>query len=324
MLVRPGKLRFPASDPVEIREWWNPNWQLIHRRRILNGFTHVLIESGSTILGGVRGGHFDRDLPALADAGVTPGLVFHGSDIRAPAIHRELVASSPFHVRDELTERLEATTTEMLRLVGGFEGPIFISTKDLLDYVPEARWLPQVVDVEQWARRPLLLGERRTVVASTFTNRRLKGADVVDAACERLASEGRIEYRRYANVPPELMPGIVGEVDVLIDGISLGLYGTTSVEGMASGRLVLANLERVVDKPGEIPPVVDVNAETFADVLADILERPGHYRDVAERGPGYVSRYHDGRYAAGRIAEFVGIGTAADEQADEPAIRGSR
>jgi glycosyltransferase involved in cell wall biosynthesis len=307
MLVRPEKLQFPASDPVEIPDWWDPRWQRRHRRRIARDFTHVLIESGSLVLGGRRGAHFDSDLDALRVAGVEPALVFHGSDIRNPAVHRDLVADSPFHLRDDFTMGLEASTAKMLELVGGFDGPIFVSTKDLLDYVPGATWLPQVVEVERWAAPPAPIGERILVVASTFTSRRLKGADEVDAVCNALMSQGRIDYRSHTGIPPEKMPAIIADVDVLIDGISLGLYGTTSVEGMAAGRLVLGNIDRVIDKPGEAPPIVNVNPTNLRETLEDIADRPDHYREIAQRGPGFVRRYHDGRYSAEQLAGFLGV-----------------
>jgi hypothetical protein len=272
----------------------------------------VLIESGSSVLGGRRGVYFDRDIEALRAANVTPALVFHGSEIRSPEIHRRLVAASPFQVRDDLTIRLEKSTAGMLDLVSDFDGPVFVSTKDLLDYIPHAVWLPQVVDGATWAPQPLRLGERRLVVASTATNRRLEGAEHIDAVCKGLAEEGRIEYRRYGNVPPEKMPGIIAAADVLIDGVSLGRYGVRSVEGMAAGRLVLGNVDRVIDKSGEIPPIVNVDPSTLGDVLTDITERPEHYREIAGQGPGYVRRYHDGRYSAEKLAGFLGVEIPAD------------
>ena len=323
-VVGPETSWFTASHPITIADWWDPEWQDEHQRWIAHEFTHVMIESGSSVLGGGRGAYFDRDIDVLRTASVMPALLFHGSEIRSPEIHRGLVEASPFHVRDDLTMRLEASTAEMLDLVSDFDGPVFVSTKDLLDYIPHAEWLPHVVGATTWAQQPLHLGERRLVVVSTATNRRLEGTDQVDAVCRRLAEEGRIEYRRYANVAPEKMPGIIAAADVLIDGISLGRYGITSVEGMAAGRLVLGNIDRVVDKSREIPPIVNVNPSTLGDVLADITDRPEHYREVAGQGPGYVRRYHDGRYSAEQLAGFLGVEIPADLWSGDRAGAGAR
>jgi glycosyltransferase involved in cell wall biosynthesis len=307
MLDRPEKLQFPASDKVAIADWWDPTWRAKYQSWIIGEFTHVLIESGSSFLGGRRGVYFNEDIDTLRAANVTPALVFHGSDIRSPEIHRKLMATSPFGVGDDFSQGLEVSTSNMLSLVGRFDGAVFVSTKDLLDYVPTAEWLPLGVDTATWFAQPLRLGRRRLIVASTFTNRQLKGADHVDAVCQRLSDEGLIEYRRYANVPPGKMPSIISDIDVLIDGVVLGMYGVTSVEGMATGRVVLANIDRVIDKPGERPPIVNVNPSNLSDVLVDILERPEHYQEIAERGPGFVQRYHDGRYSSAILARFLGL-----------------
>ncbi len=317
MIARPEKIPFPASNTVEVADWWNARWQSTHRQDVLDRFSHVLIESGSTILGGRRNVHFDDEIDALASNGIEIALVFHGSDIRSPEIHRSIVDASPFHADDDVAASLETSTARMLKLVSEFDGSVFISTKDLWDYIPNAIWLPQVVETEKWASPPAPIGERLLVVASTFNNRYLKGADEAEAICNALAAEGRIEYRRYGSVVPERMPEVVAGSDVLIDGIVLGLYGTTSVEGMAAGRLVLGNIDRVIDKPGEVPPIVNANPSNLGDILVDITDRPGHYLNRAREGPGFVRRYHDGRYSAEQLAGFLGVSTLADMWSDD-------
>ena len=307
MVVRPHKLAFPATYPIQISEWWDPGWQWSHKQRLLREFTHVLFESGSSLLGGRKGKFFDSDLAEIAQAGIKAGLVFHGSDIRDPAIHRDLVAVSPFRLRDDLTTRLEVSTAAMLERLASTELSVFVSTKDLLDYVPDAAWLPQVVDMESWRSEALELGARPPVVVAVPTNERLKGAGFVDDICSRLAAEQLIEYRRYANVNPSRMPEIIASADIVVDGIVLGLYGTTSVEGMASGRLVIANIDRVVGKPGEPPPIVNADPTTFEETLLDIVQRPESYQELADRGPDYVSTFHDGRFAARQLATFLGV-----------------
>jgi hypothetical protein len=202
----------------------------------------------------------------------------------------------------------------MLDLVREFDGPVFVSTKDLFDYIPHAVWLPQVVDVKRWTTTKAPMRNQPVVVATTFTSRRLKGADVVDAACKPLAEAGRIEYRQYNGIPPADMPAIIADVDVLIDGVSLGLYGTTAVEGMAAGRVVLANIDRVIDKPGEVPPIINVDSSTIEEVLEDVLNRPARYRKIASSGPEYVRKYHDGRFGASQLAGFLAVDVPATLQ----------
>jgi hypothetical protein len=122
---------------------------------------------------------------------------------------------------------------------------------------------------------------------------------------ERLDAEGIIELRIESNVPRDDMPELVRSCDVLIDGLVLGLYGTTSVEGMASGRIVLANLSRVLHRQPEEPPAIHVAPDTLEKTLREISSNPNEYRRQAEQGPEYVRRYHDGRFAAQQLDEFL-------------------
>ena len=80
--------------------------------------THLIIESGKpiSIKGTVR-----RMLFQAATArrhGIRPALLFHGSDIRVPSLHRAAFVDSPFtQDHDGLTKKLERRTNEMRRWI---------------------------------------------------------------------------------------------------------------------------------------------------------------------------------------------------------------
>ncbi|MGB3829561.1 MAG: hypothetical protein WA962_12380, partial [Ornithinimicrobium sp.] len=126
-----------------------------------SAMTHVLCESGRPVLGQFHRGSFVADLDALRSVGARVGLLFHGSDIRLPSQHAGLYPHSPFrdgsdhhsndHHGSDYHARLERAASERLRAIADFGGPTFVSTPDLLDFVPQATWLPLSVDIERFA-----------------------------------------------------------------------------------------------------------------------------------------------------------------------------
>src|SRR5690606_11359848 len=71
-------------------------------RDLVLAATHVLAEGGRAVLDDVHHRTVLDDLPALADAGVTVGVLVHGSEARDLRAHAERYRSSPF--REEWDE----------------------------------------------------------------------------------------------------------------------------------------------------------------------------------------------------------------------------
>ncbi|WP_203137753.1 hypothetical protein [Microbacterium sp. JZ31] len=313
----PGdRFRFPADGRVAALDYSrNYVWRRRQRRDVESRFTHVLLESGR----GVWRGDAAEQIAGLRRAGIEVGMLFHGSDIRTPDRHAQLEPDSPF--TDGWypeTEKLQRRTAENHELVSMSGGPVFVSTPDLLDFLPEATWLPVVVDPEPWRRvatRPPLERERPLVVHAP-SRRGLKGSEAIGPALRALDSEGLIAYREVTGVPAEQMPRLYGDADIVLDHFVMGGYGVAGCEAMASGRLVLAHVserhrEVVRAAAGMDLPVVEARVGDIGDVIRTILADRDRYRALAARGPEFVARLHDGGYAARTLSAFLGADRAA-------------
>jgi hypothetical protein len=121
-------------------------------RHLMWGDPHVLVESFTSFgnLPIVGGGPVQglAQLNAFAASNIQAAAVFHGSDVRRPSRYRANHEFSPFgsSADPDFVARLETNTTLVEELLADYSGPRFVSTLDLLDDVPQARWLPQVVD----------------------------------------------------------------------------------------------------------------------------------------------------------------------------------
>lgn len=318
---------FAANRSVTGTEWRDPSLRLRLALDELLPATHVVIEAMRGLVGArdprATAHGWDAELAAddvlaIHRSGRPVALLFHGSEVRRTDLHPTITAASPFTRPEyaEATQRLTTTTTTVHRLLGELRDavpglPVLVSTPDLLDHVPEARWLPVVVPRAAFAPGPPVLESGRPRVLHAPTNPFLKGSDVADEVLTRLDAEGVIHYRRVSGVPSVLMGDLIREVDVVVDQIVLGNPGVLAAEAMAAGRAVVAHLPRSVrDRFPVEPPAIEADRDTLEEVVRGIAADPAAARTAAEAGPAFARELHDGRRSAEVLGALLGAATA--------------
>ncbi len=246
MVDRGSPLVFPADEMVSTATYGRDvAWQQRTRERILTTWTHALMEAGRPLMGVLNGRTFAADAAVMRQAGITVGLVFHGSELRDPRRHAATHRWSPFRdAEDERVRRVQATVDLVRPDVDAFEGPCLVSTPDLLEDLPRATWLPVVVDTMLWTPRPPRARRKVPVVVHTPSRAAIKGSDFVDAAVEPLAAAGLVDYRRIEGVPPERMPDVLAEADIVLDQFTIASYGVLACQAMALGIAVVGHVGR--------------------------------------------------------------------------------
>ncbi|MEU8225083.1 glycosyltransferase [Kribbella sp. NPDC048915] len=282
-------------------------WQLELTAYALREVTHILFEAGRPMFGQARGGMWTTDVPILDQAGIKHGLVFHGSDIRDPAMHRAKYKYSPFrNPDDELTMRLQAANNVMRRHLEGYEGPVYVTTPDLLEFVDNGIWLPLTVDVEKFVSTQPVLEREVPVVLHAPSASALKGSAYVDPVLTELDAKGLIKYNRVQNVAHSELTEMVKSADIVVDQLLLGSYGVFACEAMAAGRVTVGH---IADPVRDLLPTELPIAEATPDDLADVIERLVAERDtarkIADAGPAYVRDLHDGRKSVEALLPFV-------------------
>ena len=271
--------------------------------------THLIIESGKPIV--IRG-TFRRMLFQALTARrhrIGPALLFHGSDIRVPSLHAATHTDSPFHESlDGLTARLEQRTKQMHRWLWVWPFPIFISTLDLKRFVPRGRWLPIVPDASWFTPMSAISTDRpRPHVLHLPSRRALFQSDRVDQICQQLHDEGVIEYRSITGVSPGEVRAHVEWSDIVIDKIGLGVTGVMGAEAMASGRLLIGDVDQIVRS--ELPdlPLIQSSTSTLEQVIRDLVADRSTWDARAAAGQAFARKYHDGRYSAAVLAKWMGV-----------------
>ncbi|WP_164233515.1 glycosyltransferase [Microbacterium hydrocarbonoxydans] len=315
-----GDFGFPADYALPTAIFLRSRrWQRAQFDAVSQGFTHVLIEAVRPIFGGLFDGDLRREVRALRDAGVTVGLIAHGTDVRVPGEHRADNPFSPFHGDEwDQTPILERSARERRDLAHELALPTFYSTATLARHLPPATWLPVVIDPEPWVQGVPALSRRIPVVVHAPSSGIVKGTASVRAAAERLADEGLIEYREAHSVPAHEMPELYRSADIVVDALRMGNYGVAAVEAMAAGRVVVTYLtdlaRREAEEASAVPPCVVADPTTVEQVLRDICAHPDRYRPLAAQGPEFARRVHDGRRSALALAGFLGVDAPWSEE----------
>jgi glycosyltransferase involved in cell wall biosynthesis len=316
-LERDTALLFPTDRVITQQQWWrSPTWHVWMLRNLVETHTHVLFEGGLALSGRWSGGgYFSEDAAACLDRGLRVGLIFHGSDIRNPRRFRELYPDLPFaDPRSELTALIQRRYDALAPLLESFAGLCFVSTLDLLQFLPTGSWLPVTVDIDAFAPARDVMRRGKPVVLHIPLRDAIKGTSAVDLVARRMRDRGLIEYRRLAHVPPARMPDVIAAADIVLDQFAVGGYGVLATEAMAAGRVLVGHVvEPVRVRLGNALPIVEAQQHNLEAVLEELIEDRERCRQLAAQGREFVHHYHDGTYAAKVLASFLGVSTADDQ-----------
>ncbi len=277
----------------------------------------VIMESGIRIAAPETGdvpprSHGFREARALRDSGTAVALLFHGSDIRRPDIHLRTHRWSPFANprAAALTAELRKRTRVAHEELAAWEGPVMVSTPDLVPITPGSVWNPVVVDVNRFpaAARRHDPGDGPPVVLHMPSRSLLKGSYLIDPVLRGLAREGVIRYRRVERVPHEAVAQLFAECDIFIDQLGMGIFGVAPLEAMATGAAVITDPgPEALAAYGEDVPIVDVDPTTVESAVRDLAGDHERRRHLSQVGRDFVIRHHDGRRSAAAMAGALGL-----------------
>lgn len=293
---------FPAGHVVTSAIAAHEPWQRAQLREA-ERFTHVIFESGRGF--GAETDRMAQQVRRLRDHGVRVMMMWHGSDIRDPVEHMRTERFSPFaHLGEHQVAMLTKRAARNREIVDALGLDEFVSTPDLMKDAPRATWVPIVVDCEAWgtAAKTAARFDQRPIVVHAPSSGPMKGSQMVRDTAHRLHDEGLIEYREANGLAHSRLREFYARADVVLDQFAVGSFGVASVEALAAGRLVIANVSAQIRETAEATgsrlPIVQADPETLESVLRDVVSEPDQYREIAASGREYARAVHDGRLSA--------------------------
>lgn len=164
-------------------------------------------------------------------------------------------------------------------------------------YVDNSIILPLALDLSSFDYHPLQLQPGKVLtIMHCPTNRRQKKSDYIEAALDKLKSEGyRFHYKCITNVTHDQLKEEYISSDIVVDQLN-GWFGTVSIEAMALGRPVIAGYYPHLchyDERYENMPIINADIYNIYDVLKDILEGKYDLEAISKASRDFVMKTHD-------------------------------
>ena len=237
------------------------------------------------------------DVVFLKSLGKKVFMHFRGSDVRLRSMHVAREPDSYFRTADLPCD--EPRILGRLEICRRFCDDLFVSTPGLLDYVPEATWVPHALDPAAWHRPPR---PERTVptVLHIPSRRGTKNSDQVDAVLTELHREGVIAYRPLQGLTRAQVKAAIQDGDIVVDSIGIGDHGLISVETMAASGIAVAHIHKRARSRNPGVPVVEATTGTLREVIVGLAADPAQRESLRAVGREWVRSRHD-RVQIGRF-----------------------
>lgn len=185
---------------------------------------------------------------------------------------------------------------------------LLVSTPDLMHLLPEARWQPNLVPVDDLLLKPMpgrFDDRERLRVCHSPTRKDLKNTDEFLAAVANLKKEGiRLDVDLIDDVPNDECLTRKRRCHVLFDHMQ-GYYGVSSLEGLSQGVAVIAGLndwnrERMAEFAGtdDLPWVLAYDQASLEDRLRELDRDRALCEAVGRKSRAFMEeRWSDARVA---------------------------
>jgi hypothetical protein len=297
---RSGHLQFELDETIELR----------------GGRAHRLVQSMAAAQRLVREYDvlhyfFGRTMvPRHLDARLArrlgkPAFVhFRGSDVTT--VHLRVEASGATVSSRPAPPRATANQVELVSTWRRLANAMLISTPDLWREVPDARWVPQAIELDAWPYRPLPPRPGETVVIGHApTNPAVKGTSIVEHAVDSLRERGvDVVLDLITGVPPGEVCARMERCHLAVDQVVQGAYGNVTIQFMALGRPTLNYLDPVYAQRGIEVPTAPATSRSLADDILHLIEAPDAMASLAVRGRRFVESVHSSEVVATQLRDL--------------------
>ena len=265
------------------------------------------------------------DVPLLKQLGKKIVFYFHGCDIRdADQTIRKYEFSACKVCRPRQCNRNRDLALEM---ACGYADAIWVSTPDLLEFVPGAELFLPPVELEYFPYQSGSVRRDASIAGSPLlvhapSSSLLKGTQyLIDAVETTRASGGSLELMLLQGFSHAEVKIRLARADFAVDQLLIGSYGLFAVEAMATGIPVICYLRNdLLDRYPEKPPIVIATPSTIRQVVLDVMNDLDKYQSVTIAARAYVERHHNAELQARRSMATYGRLCSPSSQSPEHGV----
>ena len=180
----------------------------------------------------------------------------------------------------------------------------YVSTPDLLEFVPDAEWLPNPVDLTNLKYSESdNLGPLKILHAPT--SRVVKNTGAVEEAISQVKKEGLdIKFTLIEDTQHSELIEQISKHDLIIDWVNpdYGIYGVFTIESMALGKPVICSLTDSLYSDYEVP-VISINPLDLAKKITELYNNRDSLIDIGKTSHDFVQNYHNPLESAKKVIE---------------------
>ncbi len=170
----------------------------------------------------------------------------------------------------------------------------YVSTPDLLEFVPDAEWLPNPTNLKNLKYSETnISGPLRIMHAPT--NRDVKNTAAIEAAISKVKNDGlNVQFTLVENIKHSDLISQISKHDLIIDWLNpkLGIYGVFSIESMALGRTVICSLNDSLYEKFNLP-IISINPDNLAEKITELYNNRNILLEIGKASHNFVHKNHN-------------------------------
>jgi len=245
----------------------------------------------------------NMDLPLLKALNKKILFQFHGCDIRNKnmAIRHQINPCNNCMKTCNINKKFIK-----LSKIDKYANKIFVTTPDLIEYVPSGRYIPVAIDLKEWQlNKQEEYRSFTTIIMHAPSNREIKGTEYIIHAVKKLKEEGfNVELKLVEKIPHNLVKEYYRQADIVVDQLLIGWYGLFSVEAMALGKPVLCFIRDDLKKYQESLPIMSTTTASLYENLKLLIKDVELRKEMGDKGRKYVEEVHDSKKIAKELIKI--------------------
>lgn len=252
------------------------------------------------------------DLPVLKFIGKKIYFVYLGWDVQQAvySIKRYQFTNASEYKNVSLDELAcqDKKKKRQLEYHRKYANKLFVCAPYLCEFVPDGELLPLAIDVQGIKAHVRAFGADGSLrIAHAPTHTGNKGTKFIERAIATLQDEGYdFEYERLQGLSHARLLEKYGEIDIFIDQVLTGWYGTASIEAMAHGCSTVCYLRdeyREYCPYFDEIPIINANPETITNILRSVLDGGIDLQSVSCKSVEFVKAVHSSDRIATKLID---------------------
>ncbi len=188
-----------------------------------------------------------------------------------------------------------------------------VSTPDLLEYAPEATWVPNPIGWHGLTK--IDRNDDKILIGHAPTNRYNKGTKYFVEVMDILKRQYQnIDYVIIENTPHKKTIELLSKCDIVVDAVGftgkrkIGWYGILTNEvqqmGIPSCTWIKPSVESYLEKPNGI---INVTKDNLKQELENLMINADLRKQLGEQGKKYVEKVHNNKNICAKVIELYNM-----------------